>query len=96
MSTQSPPVSDIGVDAASQEPLAEIEGSPRQDRHPYLQLDADVNKRSVVVSEGDVWQGRGGNRSRKVGEWRLSEITATLVTERALAIVRRSVREPAT
>ncbi len=72
----------------------EIEGSPRQDRHPYLQLDADVDKRSVVVSEGDMWQGHGGNRSGKVGEWRLAEITAPLVTEEALAVLRRSVGQP--
>jgi hypothetical protein len=74
----------------------EIDGSPRQDRHPYLQLDADVDKRSVVVSEGDMWQGHGGNRSGKVGEWRLPDITATLVTQQALAVLRRSVREPPT
>jgi hypothetical protein len=72
----------------------EIDGSPRQDRHPYLQLDADVDKRSVVVSEGDMWQGHGGYRSGKVGEWRLSEITSALVTQQTVAILRRSVRQP--
>jgi hypothetical protein len=73
----------------------EIDGSPREDRHPYLQLDANVNKRSVVISEGDMWQGHGGNRSGKVGEWWLTEITAALVTREALAILRRSVGQPA-
>ena len=71
----------------------EIDGPPRQDRHPYLQLGADVDKRSVVVSEGDMGQDHDGNRSGKVGEWRLSEITAIPVTQQALAILRRSVRQ---
>ncbi|HVA76085.1 MAG TPA: hypothetical protein VNF71_16140 [Acidimicrobiales bacterium] len=74
----------------------EIIGTPRQDRHPYLQLDADVDKRSVSVSEGDMWQGHGGNRSGRVGEWRISEITPALVTKEALAVLRRSVRAPST
>lgn len=74
----------------------EIAGTPRQDRHPYLQLDADVNKRAVVLSEGDMWLGHGGNRSGKVGEWWLPEITAALVTKEALAILRRSVGQPTT
>jgi hypothetical protein len=68
----------------------EIAGSPRQDRHPYLQLDADVDKRAVEVSEGDMWQGGGGNRSGKVGEWQIAEISAARVTEEALDILRRS------
>jgi hypothetical protein len=69
----------------------EIAGSPRQDRHPYLQLDADVDKRVVTVSEGDMWEGHGGSRSGRIGEWQLSEITAALVTQEALAILRRSL-----
>ncbi|MGD0945776.1 MAG: hypothetical protein ABR972_16130 [Acidimicrobiales bacterium] len=68
----------------------EITGAPREDRLPYLQLEADVDKRLVTVSEGDMWEGHGGNRSGRVGEWKLSEITATLVTQEALAILRRS------
>jgi hypothetical protein len=69
----------------------EILGPPRQDRHPYLQLDADVEKRLVVVSEGDMWQGHGGNHAGRVAEWQLSEVTAALVTQEVLAILRRSL-----
>ncbi len=69
----------------------EITGAPRQDRHPYLQLDADVDKRSVTVSEGDMWQGHGGNRSGKFAEWQLVEITAARVTQETLAIIRRAL-----
>jgi len=68
----------------------EIVGTPRLDRHPYLQLDADVAKRAVTVSEGDMWAGHGGNRSGPVTEWQLSEISTTKVTEEILAILRRS------
>ena len=68
----------------------EIVGTPRPDRHPYLQLDATVAKRVVTVSEGDMWQGRGGGRSGKAGEWQLSEITTALVTETILGIIRRA------
>lgn len=68
----------------------EIVGTPRPDRHPYLQLDATVAKRAVTVSEGDMWQGRGGGRSGKAGEWQLSEITTALVTETILEIIRRA------
>ncbi len=70
----------------------EITGTPRQDRHPYLQLDAEVDKRSASVSEGDMWQGQGGNRSGKSAEWQLEEITAARVTQELLAIIRRALR----
>jgi hypothetical protein len=70
----------------------DIAGVPRQDRHPYLQLDADVAKRNVAVSEGDMWDGHGGNRSGKIGEWQLSEITTARVTDEILAILRRAVQ----
>jgi len=68
-------------------------GSPRADRHPYLQLDADVGKRLVAVSEGDMWQGHGGSRSGPIGDRPLSEITSTFVTQEVLAILRRSAPE---
>ena len=68
----------------------EIVGTPRPDRNPYLQLDATVTKRVVTVSEGDMWQGHGGGRSGRTGEWQLSEITAALVTETILEIIRRA------
>jgi hypothetical protein len=70
----------------------EITGAPRQDRHPYLQLDADLDRRSVTVSEGDMWQGHGGNRTGKFAEWQLVEITAARVTQELLAIIRRALR----
>jgi len=70
----------------------EIIGTPREDRHPYFQLDADVDKGSVTVSEGDMWQGHGGNRSGKVAEWQLSDITSSRVTQDVLAVLRRSVQ----
>ncbi len=70
----------------------EITGAPRHDRHPYLQLDADIDKRSVTVSEGDMWQGQGGNRSGKFAEWQLVEITPARVTQEILAIIRRALR----
>lgn len=72
--------------------MGEINGAPRQDRHPYLQLDAEVDKRSVTVSEGDMWQGHGGNRSGKSDEWQLEEITAARVTQELLAIIRRAIK----
>jgi hypothetical protein len=59
----------------------EIVGTQRQDRHPDLQLDADVDKRAVTVSEGDLWNGRGRNRSGRVAVWQLSEITTAGVSE---------------
>ena len=68
----------------------EISGTPRPDRHPYLQLDATVAKRVVTVSEGDMWEGRGGGRSGRAGEWQLSEITPALVTDEILQIIRRA------
>ena len=34
----------------------EISGAPRLDRHPYLQLDADVENRMIRLTEGDGWQ----------------------------------------
>jgi hypothetical protein len=70
----------------------EITGTPRRDRHPYLELDADADRQMVTVSEGDMWQGRGGKRTGKAAEWLLSDITSTRVTEELVAILRRAVR----
>jgi len=70
----------------------EITGAPRQDRHPYLQLDADVDKRTVAVSEGDMWQGEGGSRSGKTAEWQLADVTFAHVTQEVLGIVRRALK----
>jgi hypothetical protein len=68
----------------------EIVTAPRQDRDLYLQLDADAGTRSVLVSEGDLGQGHGGTSGR-VGEWKLSEITAALVIQEVLEILRQAV-----
>ncbi len=69
----------------------EITGAPRQDRHPYLQLDANVGSRSVTVSEGDMWRGHGGSRSGKCDDWQVAEITAARVINEILAIIRRAL-----
>jgi hypothetical protein len=70
--------------------LGEIEGAPREDRHPYLRLDADVDKRRVVVWEGDLWCNRPKGTSRKVTEWTLQEMDGTHVEREAIEILRRS------
>ena len=49
----------------------EIVGAPRQDRHPYLQFDAVIERRKVRVSEGDMWRGGGSHRSGPIGLWDL-------------------------
>jgi hypothetical protein len=68
----------------------EIYGSPRQDRHPYLQLDADAVKGQVEVSEGDMWQGAGTHTSGRARSWQLSEITKETVSQTIVAILRRA------
>ncbi|MGO9560858.1 MAG: hypothetical protein ACLPYW_17440 [Acidimicrobiales bacterium] len=73
----------------------EIEGVPRQNRHPYLQLDADPESHMVMVSEGDMWQGHGGNRSGLSGQWSLPELTPARVTESVVDILRRAAQAPA-
>jgi len=68
----------------------EIVGEPRLDRYPYLLLEADVEGRKVQVDEGDMWRGAGGNTSRRVGAWEVSELTRQRVTAALLAIARRA------
>ncbi len=68
----------------------EIVGEPRLDRYPYLLLEADVEGRKVQVYEGDMWRGAGGNTSRRVGAWEVSDLTRQRVTEALLAIARRA------
>ena len=68
----------------------EIVGGPRPDRHPYLQLEADVARRQVQVSEGDIWRGAGGGRSGRIGVWQLSELTSDRVIQELVAIARRA------
>lgn len=73
----------------------ELLGIGRPDRHPYLQLDADVSKREVQVSEGDMWNGAGGGHSGRTGEWAVDEITKDRIIEELLVILRRSAPGPA-
>lgn len=68
----------------------EIVGEPREDRHPYLQLEADVEQRKVQVNEGDMWRGGGGHSSGRAGLWEVSDLTRQRVTEELLAIARRA------
>ena len=68
----------------------EIVGEPRLDRYPYLQLEADVERRKVQVDEGDMWRGAGGHSSGRVAAWDLSELTGDKVTKELLAIARRA------
>lgn len=72
-----------------------IEGTPRQDRHPYLQFDAHPETKVVTMSEGDMWQGHGGNHSGRVGECQISELDARLVDHEIVAILHRSAGEVA-
>lgn len=66
----------------------EIEVLDRPDLYPYLQLDLEVPKRVFTIWEGDMWEGQGA--SRATNPWRLADITAPVVTERAIAILRRA------
>lgn len=69
-----------------------IDGAPRQDRNPYLQLDADVAGRAIRVSEGDSWRGGGAGQSGSAGTWNPSDVTSDLVVTELAGIVRRSAR----
>jgi hypothetical protein len=69
-----------------------IDGVPRQDRNPYLQLDADVVGRLIRVSEGDSWRGGGAGHSGSAGTWKPSDVTSAIVVEELAEIVRRSAR----
>jgi len=68
----------------------ETHRSPRQDRHPYLQLDADAAKGQVEVPEGDMWQGVGTHTSGRARSWQLPEITKEAVSQAIVAILRRA------
>jgi hypothetical protein len=67
-----------------------IDDVPRPDRHPYLELEADVDRRLVQVSEGDMWLGGGGGRSGRVDALPLSDLTHDHITQELLRIARRS------
>jgi hypothetical protein len=60
----------------------------RPDRFPYIQLDLDVPNRRFTVWEGDVWERQGASRATDPLE--LSDITGPVITERAIAILRRA------
>jgi hypothetical protein len=68
----------------------EIVGEPRLDRYPYLQLEADIERRKVQVDEGDMWRGAGGHSSGRLTAWDVSELTGEQVTKELLAIARRA------
>ncbi len=72
----------------------EISGTPRQDRHPYLQFDADIETRKVRVSEGDMWEGRGSHHSGPLGFWELAALTPEKVIEEVIVALRRAASEP--
>jgi hypothetical protein len=68
----------------------DIIGEPRLDRLPYLQLEADVDRRKVQVDEGDMWRGSGGHGSGRVAAWDVNELTRDRVINELLAIARRA------
>jgi hypothetical protein len=72
----------------------EITGTPRQDRHPYFQLDADVGSEKAKISEGDMWEGGGSHHSGPLGLWDLEAVTAERVTDEVLSILSRAAQEP--
>ncbi len=72
----------------------EISGAPRLDRHPYLQLDADVDNGMIRLTEGDNWQGHGTSHGGSAGNWKPADVTRALVIEELLGIVRRSAHIP--
>jgi hypothetical protein len=67
-----------------------ITGEPRLDRYPYLQFEADVERRKVQVDEGDMWRGAGGHTSGRAGSWDIADLTRGRVTDELLAIARRA------
>lgn len=68
----------------------EMTGPGREDRHPYLRLDADAAQGRVQVAEGDMWQGGGTHSSGRTATWLLSEITSDRLQHTIIDILRRS------
>ena len=66
----------------------DVSGTPRQDRNPYLQLDANVALRRADVWEGDMWQKQGA--SRATSPWELGEISPEVILERVVGILTRA------
>jgi hypothetical protein len=71
-----------------------IVGTPRPDRHPYLQLDADMDHRIIRLTEGDFWHDSGAGHSGSAGTWKPRDVTRALVLQELLAIVGRSAQVP--
>lgn len=67
-----------------------ITGTPRPDRHPYLQVDADVSNEAIRLTEGDMWHGGGAGHSGSAGTWQIADVTRAVVVQELLDIVRRS------
>jgi hypothetical protein len=68
----------------------EVPSEGREDRFPYLRLDADAAHRVVKVAAGDMWQGGGTHTSGPAGTWVLDEITVDLVEHTIVDLLRRS------
>lgn len=60
----------------------------RPDLYPYIRLDLDVAQRRFTVWEGDMGERQGASRATE--PWGLKDITGAVVTERAIAILRRA------
>lgn len=71
-----------------------IVGAGRPGWHPYLQLDADLVRQEVRVTEGDMWCGTGGGHTDRTGAWQMADVTRDRVTQELVAILRRSLPPP--
>jgi len=69
-----------------------VDGEPRIDRNPFLQLDADVAGRAIRLTEGDSWHGTGSGHSGRAGTWEPADVTRSLVVDELVEIVRRAAR----
>ena len=65
-----------------------IVGAPRQDHHPYVQLDLDADQPEVRVWEGDMWHGLGA--SRPATPLTLADLTEDVIFDRALTVLGRA------
>lgn len=65
-----------------------ISGDPREDRNPYLRLDADIPHRMVTVWEGDMWENKGGSGAST--PWELGEVSAEGISKRVVGILKRA------
>jgi hypothetical protein len=65
-----------------------IDGPPRQDLNPYLQLDVDTPHRRIDIWEGDMWENSGV--SRATTPWHLTDISTESVNRRVMGILDRA------